>query len=133
MTSKSKYIKSVRTHDCIHASKQAVFFSLHMDCNILLSYHFFMFSSLLLWLCCYSTDWLGSYKGEGIVSGTPENVWECLKPVPNGLRVKWDSNVKRFELLEQIKEVCILSDSISVLLIVIWLLEKHVFITFFSF
>uniref|UniRef100_M3ZVS2 StAR related lipid transfer domain containing 5 n=2 Tax=Xiphophorus TaxID=8082 RepID=M3ZVS2_XIPMA len=44
------------------------------------------------------------YKGEGIVSGTPENVWECLKPVPNGLRVKWDSNVKRFELLEQIKE-----------------------------
>ncbi|XP_054878434.1 stAR-related lipid transfer protein 5 isoform X1 [Poeciliopsis prolifica] len=44
------------------------------------------------------------YKGEGIVSGSPENVWECLKPVPNGLRVKWDSNVKKFELLEQIKE-----------------------------
>ncbi|KAM4744142.1 stAR-related lipid transfer protein 5 isoform 2-T2 [Anableps anableps] len=44
------------------------------------------------------------YKGEGIVSGSPEKVWECLKPVPNGLRVKWDSNVKKFELLEQIKE-----------------------------
>ncbi|XP_035986070.1 stAR-related lipid transfer protein 5 isoform X3 [Fundulus heteroclitus] len=44
------------------------------------------------------------YKGEGIVSGSPEKVWECLKPVPNGLRVKWDSNVKRFELLEQIME-----------------------------
>ncbi|KAM9318250.1 stAR-related lipid transfer protein 5 isoform 2-T2 [Pholidichthys leucotaenia] len=42
------------------------------------------------------------YKGEGIVSGSPEKVWECLKPVPNGLRVKWDSNVKKFELLEQI-------------------------------
>ncbi|XP_015245284.1 stAR-related lipid transfer protein 5 isoform X1 [Cyprinodon tularosa] len=44
------------------------------------------------------------YKGEGVVSGRPEKVWECLKPVPNGLRVKWDSNVKRFELLEQIME-----------------------------
>lgn len=54
----------------------------------------------------YSIVWhLCSYKGEGIVSGTPEKVWECLKPVPNGLRVKWDNNVKRFELLEQITEV----------------------------
>ncbi|XP_039858066.1 stAR-related lipid transfer protein 5 isoform X1 [Simochromis diagramma] len=44
------------------------------------------------------------YKGDGIVNGTPEKVWECLKPVPNGLRVKWDNNVKRFEVLEQITE-----------------------------
>uniref|UniRef100_A0A3B3VBA9 StAR related lipid transfer domain containing 5 n=1 Tax=Poecilia latipinna TaxID=48699 RepID=A0A3B3VBA9_9TELE len=66
-----------------------VFFSLHMDCNILLSC-----------LVAFSSDCVG----EGIVSGTPENVWECLKPDPNGLRVKWDSNVKKFELLEQIKE-----------------------------
>ncbi|XP_026149679.1 stAR-related lipid transfer protein 5 [Mastacembelus armatus] len=44
------------------------------------------------------------YKGEGIVSGSMKKVWECLKPVPNGFRVKWDSNVKRFELLEQITE-----------------------------
>ncbi|TMS12881.1 StAR-related lipid transfer protein 5 [Larimichthys crocea] len=44
------------------------------------------------------------YKGEGIVSGSPEKVWECLKPVPNGLRVKWDNNVKKFELVEQITE-----------------------------
>lgn len=32
-------------------------------------------------------------------------MWKCLKPVPNGLRVKWDDNVKKFELLEQITEV----------------------------
>ncbi|KAK5916143.1 stAR-related lipid transfer protein 5 isoform X1 [Pseudochaenichthys georgianus] len=44
------------------------------------------------------------YKGEGVISGSPEKVWECLKPVPNGMRVKWDNNVKRFELVEQITE-----------------------------
>lgn len=62
-------------------------------------------------------DILCSYKGEGVVSGSPDKVWECLKPVPNGLRVKWDNNVKRFELLEQITEVCsksLLSDNNSV-------------------
>lgn len=53
-----------------------------------------------------TSDSLCSYKGEGIVSGNLEKVWECLKPVPNGLRVKWDNNVKKFELLEQITEVC---------------------------
>ncbi|KAF5906188.1 stAR-related lipid transfer protein 5, partial [Clarias magur] len=42
------------------------------------------------------------YKGEGIVNGSPQKVWECLKPVPNGLRLKWDNNVKKFELLEQV-------------------------------
>lgn len=46
-----------------------------------------------------------SYKGEGIVNGSPEKVWECLKPIPNGLRVSWDNNVRKFELLEQITEV----------------------------
>ncbi|KAK3533921.1 hypothetical protein QTP70_034910, partial [Hemibagrus guttatus] len=42
------------------------------------------------------------YKGEGIVNGSPQKVWECLKPDPNGLRLKWDNNVKKFELLEQV-------------------------------
>ncbi|CAM4518699.1 unnamed protein product [Leuciscus chuanchicus] len=42
------------------------------------------------------------YKGEGIVNGSPEKVWDCLKPEINGLRVKWDSNIKKFELLEQV-------------------------------
>ncbi|XP_077567846.1 uncharacterized protein stard5 [Stigmatopora nigra] len=45
-----------------------------------------------------------SYKGEGVVNGSLEKVWECLKPVPKGLRVKWDNNVKKFEVLEQLKE-----------------------------
>ncbi|XP_058486135.1 stAR-related lipid transfer protein 5 [Solea solea] len=44
------------------------------------------------------------YKGDGIANGSLQKVWECLKPISNGLRVKWDSNVKRFELLEQITE-----------------------------
>lgn len=50
-------------------------------------------------------DFLCSYRGEGVVGGSLADVWRCLKPVPNGLRVKWDDNVKRFELLEQITEV----------------------------
>lgn len=45
------------------------------------------------------------YKGEGIVNGSPQKVWECLKPEPNGLRLKWDNNVKKFELLEQVSVV----------------------------
>ncbi|XP_037553237.1 stAR-related lipid transfer protein 5 [Nematolebias whitei] len=44
------------------------------------------------------------YKGDGIISSHPDKVWECLKPVPGGLRVQWDNNVKKFELLEQISE-----------------------------
>ncbi|KAK7912935.1 hypothetical protein WMY93_013146 [Mugilogobius chulae] len=44
------------------------------------------------------------YKGEALVNGGLLKVWECLKPIPNGLRVKWDSNVKKFELLQQITE-----------------------------
>lgn len=52
-----------------------------------------------------SSEYPGNvYKGEGVVNGSLQKVWECLKPVPNGLRVKWDSNVKKFELLEQITE-----------------------------
>ncbi|XP_061078211.1 stAR-related lipid transfer protein 5 isoform X1 [Conger conger] len=48
-----------------------------------------------------STEFPGNlYKGEGIIKGSPDKVWECLKPVPNGLRVKWDNNVKKFELVE---------------------------------
>ncbi|KAM7406649.1 hypothetical protein PAMP_001016 [Pampus punctatissimus] len=53
---------------------------------------------------CVLSNILCSYKGEGVISSSLEKVWECLKPVPNGLRVKWDNNVKRFELLEQITE-----------------------------
>lgn len=48
---------------------------------------------------------INRYKGEGVINACPEKVWECLKPEPNGIRVKWDSNVKKFELLEQVTEV----------------------------
>ncbi|MGH0135423.1 UNVERIFIED_CONTAM: hypothetical protein FKN15_015330 [Acipenser sinensis] len=46
-----------------------------------------------------------TYKGEGIINGSPEKVWMCLKPVPDGLRVKWDNNVKKFELIQSIDDV----------------------------
>ncbi|KAM6942595.1 stAR-related lipid transfer protein 5 [Xenentodon cancila] len=52
-----------------------------------------------------STEFPGNvYKGVGILGGSPEKVWECLKPEPSGLRVKWDDNVKKLQLLEQISE-----------------------------
>ncbi|XP_061591989.1 stAR-related lipid transfer protein 5 isoform X1 [Cololabis saira] len=52
-----------------------------------------------------STEFPGNvYKGVGVLNGSPAKVWECLKPEPNGLRVKWDDNVKKFQLLEQISE-----------------------------
>ncbi|XP_067827715.1 stAR-related lipid transfer protein 5 isoform X1 [Heptranchias perlo] len=52
-----------------------------------------------------SSEYSGNlYKGEGIVKAAPQEVWECLKPVPDGLRVKWDKNVKVFELIETIDD-----------------------------
>lgn len=52
-----------------------------------------------------STEFPGNvYKGEGIINGSPEKVWECLKPEPNGYRVKWDDNVKKLELIERVNE-----------------------------
>ncbi|NXO92976.1 STAR5 protein, partial [Certhia brachydactyla] len=44
------------------------------------------------------------YKGEGIVPASPQNVWECIKPVAGGLRTKWDQNVKDFEVIEAITD-----------------------------
>ncbi|XP_072134454.1 stAR-related lipid transfer protein 5 isoform X2 [Mobula birostris] len=50
-----------------------------------------------------SSEYSGNlYKGEGTINAAPHEVWECLKPVPDGLRVKWDKNVKLFELIETI-------------------------------
>ncbi|KAM9311261.1 stAR-related lipid transfer protein 5 [Gastrophryne carolinensis] len=52
-----------------------------------------------------SSEFSGNlYKGEGIVEGKLEYVWECLKPEPGGLRVTWDSNVDDFQLLETVTE-----------------------------
>ncbi|XP_048471673.1 steroidogenic acute regulatory protein, mitochondrial [Rhincodon typus] len=52
-----------------------------------------------------SSEYSGNlYKGEGIIKAAPKDVWECLKPVPEGPRVKWDKNVKSFELIEMIND-----------------------------
>ncbi|XP_038669300.1 stAR-related lipid transfer protein 5 isoform X2 [Scyliorhinus canicula] len=48
------------------------------------------------------------YKGEGIIKAAPKDVWECLKPVPDGVRVKWDKNVRVFEL------IAVIDDAVSV-------------------
>ncbi|RVE74952.1 hypothetical protein OJAV_G00027560 [Oryzias javanicus] len=51
------------------------------------------------------------YKGEGLINASPDKVWECLKPEPDGFRVKWDANVKKFQLLEEIsQDVSVLQD-----------------------
>ncbi|XP_006871007.1 PREDICTED: stAR-related lipid transfer protein 5 [Chrysochloris asiatica] len=49
------------------------------------------------------------YRGEGDVLGTPETVWECIKPVAGGLREKWDANVSTFEILESISDTLCVS------------------------
>ncbi|NP_001089765.1 StAR related lipid transfer domain containing 5 S homeolog [Xenopus laevis] len=52
-----------------------------------------------------SAEFTGNlYKGEGIVSAKLEDVWECLKPEPGGLRVKWDNNVDKFHLIDAIAD-----------------------------
>ncbi|MBN3293322.1 TMC3 protein, partial [Polypterus senegalus] len=43
-------------------------------------------------------------NGDGVIPASPEVVWECLKPVPNGLRVQWDSNINQFDLIESIDD-----------------------------
>ncbi|XP_027624864.1 stAR-related lipid transfer protein 5 isoform X5 [Tupaia chinensis] len=49
------------------------------------------------------------YRGEGVVLGTPEEVWECVKPVAGGLRVKWDENVNGFEVIQSITDTLCVS------------------------
>ena len=44
------------------------------------------------------------YRGEGILCGTPEEVWDCIKPVASGLREKWDDNVSSFEIVQSITD-----------------------------
>ncbi|MEE6503285.1 hypothetical protein FKM82_004791 [Ascaphus truei] len=52
-----------------------------------------------------STEFTGNlYKGEGIVPAKPEQVWECLKPEPGGLRIKWDNNVEDFKLIDAVTD-----------------------------
>ncbi|XP_007943285.1 stAR-related lipid transfer protein 5 [Orycteropus afer afer] len=49
------------------------------------------------------------YRGEGIVCGSPEKVWDCVKPVTGGLREKWDENVSHFEIIENITDTLCVS------------------------
>ncbi|XP_042843847.1 stAR-related lipid transfer protein 5 isoform X2 [Panthera tigris] len=44
------------------------------------------------------------YRGEGIVNGTPEKVWGCVKPLAGTLRDQWDENVSSFEIIESITD-----------------------------
>ncbi|XP_075809157.1 stAR-related lipid transfer protein 5 [Microtus pennsylvanicus] len=49
------------------------------------------------------------YRGEGILCGTLEEVWDCIKPVAGGLREKWDDNVTSFEVVQSITDVLCVS------------------------
>ncbi|TKC37759.1 stAR-related lipid transfer protein 5 [Monodon monoceros] len=44
------------------------------------------------------------YRGEGIVNGTPEQVWGCVKPLAGTLRDQWDENVNSLEIIESITD-----------------------------
>ncbi|KAF1635325.1 StAR-related lipid transfer protein 5, partial [Eudyptes filholi] len=56
-----------------------------------------------------SAEFAGNaYRGEGILPASPQDVWECIKPVAGGPRTKWDQNVKDFEVVEAV------SDTVSV-------------------
>lgn len=49
------------------------------------------------------------YRGEGIVNGTLEQVWDCIKPLAGTLRDKWDENVAGFEIIESITDTLCVS------------------------
>ncbi|OBS76616.1 hypothetical protein A6R68_16930 [Neotoma lepida] len=49
------------------------------------------------------------YRGEGILCGTPAEVWDCVKPVAGGLREKWDDNVTSFEIVQSITDMLCVS------------------------
>ncbi|XP_008521526.1 stAR-related lipid transfer protein 5 [Equus przewalskii] len=44
------------------------------------------------------------YRGEGIVNGPPEKVWDCIKPLAGSLREQWDENVSHFEVIQSITD-----------------------------
>ncbi|XP_052570838.1 stAR-related lipid transfer protein 5 [Peromyscus eremicus] len=49
------------------------------------------------------------YRGEGVLCGTPAEVWDCIKPVAGGLREKWDDNVTSFEIVQSITDMLCVS------------------------
>ncbi|XP_008851609.1 stAR-related lipid transfer protein 5 [Nannospalax galili] len=49
------------------------------------------------------------YRGEGILCGTLEEVWDCVKPVAGGLREKWDENVTSFEVVQSLTDTLFVS------------------------
>ncbi|XP_012607360.1 stAR-related lipid transfer protein 5 [Microcebus murinus] len=49
------------------------------------------------------------YRGEGILRGTPEEVWDCVKPEAGGLREKWDENVTSFEIIQTMTDTLFVS------------------------
>ncbi|KFO85574.1 StAR-related lipid transfer protein 5, partial [Buceros rhinoceros silvestris] len=56
-----------------------------------------------------SVEFAGNvYRGVGVLPASPQDVWECIKPVAGGRRTKWDQTVKDFEVIEAI------SDAVSV-------------------
>ncbi|XP_036909397.1 stAR-related lipid transfer protein 5 [Sturnira hondurensis] len=44
------------------------------------------------------------YRGEGVVNGARESVWDLVKPLVGSLRAKWDENVTSFEVIQSITD-----------------------------
>ena len=45
------------------------------------------------------------YKGEAIFNCSPRTVFDYVEPLPDGPRAKWDTNMKKIEILKWIEKV----------------------------
>lgn len=45
------------------------------------------------------------YKGEAIYNCPPRTVFDYVEPLPDGPRAKWDTNMKKIEILKWIEKV----------------------------
>lgn len=45
------------------------------------------------------------YKGEAIYNCPPKTVFDYVEPLPDGPRAKWDTNMKKIEILKWIETV----------------------------
>ena len=46
-----------------------------------------------------------SYKGESVINAPPSTVFYYVDPLPDGPRAKWDSNMKKIEVLDWLEKV----------------------------
>ena len=57
---------------------------------------------LMMWL---KSVCIFRYKGESVINAPPSTVFYYVDPLPDGPRAKWDSNMKKIEVLEWLEKV----------------------------